>query len=244
MEIDSTLADAYAELGAYRGWVEWDWEGAEQALQQALRLNPNLAAAHQGYSLFLCIMGRAEEALPHIELAVKLNPLEPMMHHFYGQVLGYNGRYNDAIAAYRAALEIAPNLGMALGGLAQTLDRKGKHDEALVVWRKRYADDAELAQAYEDGFERAGYKGAYRAVADLMAEWYGKPGMSVRPYGIANRYLVAGEYDLAIDWFEKAFEELDTNMPYIGGPSKDPLRSYPRFQELLRKMNLPVDEKE
>jgi serine/threonine protein kinase/tetratricopeptide (TPR) repeat protein len=243
LEIDNTLADAYVELAAYRGWVEWDWEGAEQALQQALRLNPNLAAAHQGYSLFLCIMGRAEEALSHIELAVKLNPLEPMVHHFHGQVLGYNRRYDEAIAAYRAALEIAPSLGMALGGLAKTLDRKGMHDEALVIWRKRYADDAELAKAHEDGFEKAGYKGAYRAQADLMVERYGKPGMSVRTYGIASRYLFAGEYDLAIDWFEKAFEEHDTNMPYIGGIG-DPLRSYPRFQELLRKMNLLVDEKE
>jgi hypothetical protein len=49
---------------------------------------------------------------------------------------------------------------------------------------------------------------------------------------------------LAIDWFEKAYEEHDPTLPYLGSPTRDPLRSYPRFQELLRKMNLPVDEKE
>ena len=61
---------------------------------------------------------------------------------------------------------------------------------------------------------------------------------------VALRYLEAGDYDLAIDWYEKAYEEHNPTMPYLGGPDKDPLRSYPRFQDLQRKMNLPVDEKE
>ncbi len=107
-----------------------------------------------------------------------------------------------------------------------------------------YAFDAELTTALEDGFEKAGHKGAYRAVADLMAERYGKPGKSVRAFEISANYIDAGEYDLAIDWLEKAYEEHDPNLPYIGVPYFDPLRSYPRFQDLLRKMNLPVDEKE
>jgi hypothetical protein len=47
-----------------------------------------------------------------------------------------------------------------------------------------------------------------------------------------------------MDWLEKAYKDYDSNLPYIGGPHYDPLRSFPRFQELLRKMNLPVDEKE
>jgi TolB-like protein/predicted Ser/Thr protein kinase len=244
LEIDNTLADPYAMLGAYRCFTEWDWEGAEKACQQALRLNPNLATVHQVYSHLLCIIGRVEEALPHIELAVKLNPLEPMMHQFYGKVLEYHRRYDDAIAAYRTAMELDPNNRRGLGGVAKNLDSKGKHDEALAIYRKRYADDAERTKALENGFDKAGYKGAYRAVADLEAEWYGKPGKRIRAQGVATWYLRAGDYDLAIDWFEKAYEDHNPNMPYIGEPSKDSLRSYPRFQELLRKMNLPVDEKE
>ena len=239
MEIDNTLAEAHAELAAYRFWTEWDWEGAEKEFQQALRLNPNLAMAHQVYSLLLCIMGRAEEALPHIELALKLDPLNPMVHHFYGQVLGYNRSYDDAIAAYRTVLEIEPNHMFSLGGLGRALGKKGKHDERLAIERKRYADDAELTAALEDGFEKAGYQGAYRAMAELMVEWYGKPGKSVRTQKISSYYFDAGDYDLAIDWLEKAYEEHDSNMPYIGSPSREPMRSYPRFQELLRKMGLP-----
>ena len=96
----------------------------------------------------------------------------------------------------------------------------------------------------EDGFEKAGHKGAYRAIADLWVEWYGKLGKSVYAMDIFDSYFIAGNYDLAMDWLEKAYEEYDPNLPYLGLPYYDPLRSYPRFQEILRKMNLPVDDKE
>jgi tetratricopeptide (TPR) repeat protein len=242
LELDNTLAYAYVAMGAYRCWTEWDLEGAEKAYLQALRLDPNRADAHQVYSHLLCFMGRTEEALPHIELGLKLNPLDSIMYQFYGVVLAYHHRYDDAIAAYRTAMELDPNHRRGLGGVAENLDSKGKHDEAFAIYRERYADDAERTKAFEDGFEKAGYKGAYRALADLEANWYGKPGKRVGAQGVATWYLRAGDYDLAIDWFEKAYEDHNPNMLYIGEPSKDPLRSYPRFQDLLRKMNLPVEK--
>jgi pentatricopeptide repeat protein len=183
--------------------------------------------------------------LPHIELALELDPLNPLSHHFYGQVLSYHRRYDDAIAAFRTALEIEPNLRFALGNLANAYGKKGMYDEALAMLRRLYADDAELTKALEDGLEKAGYEGGNRALANLMAEWYGKPGKNAHDAKkISNLYFLAGDYDLAMDWLEKAYEEHNPNMPYIGGPSSDPWRSNPRFQELLRKMNLPVDEKE
>jgi TolB-like protein/Tfp pilus assembly protein PilF len=247
LELDNTLADAHAALGLYRVWHEWDWEGAEKAYQQALRLNPNLADAHQGYSYLLCFMGRIEEALPHIELALELDPLSPVSHFAYGQVLGYyHRRWDDAEAAFRTALEIEPSFAPALGNLTNVLGEKGMYDEVLAIVRKAYAYDAELTKALEDGFNEAGHKGAARAVADLQADRYGKPGKNVSALDIADLYRAADEYDLAIDWLEKAYEEHALSLLYIGGSYSDPLplRSNPRFQDLLRKMNLPVDEKE
>jgi hypothetical protein len=243
LELDNTLAEAHYALGAHKCFHDWDWEGSEKAFQQALRLNPNLADAHQIYSHLLCIMGRTEEALPHIELALKLNPLDPGCHHTYGIVMNFHRRYDDAIAAFRTVLDIEPNFMPAYGSLANALGRKGMDDEALAILRRMPAVDAERIAALENGFKKAGYKGAQRAEADLGAEWHGKPGKSVNAYGIAQRYLRAGDYDLAIDWYEKAYEDHDPGMPYISGIG-EPLRSHPRFQELLRKMNLPVDEKE
>jgi TolB-like protein/tetratricopeptide (TPR) repeat protein len=245
LELDNTLAEAHSSLAGYRCWLEWDWEGAEKEFQQALRLNPNLADAHSGYSYLLCFIGRIEEALPHIELALELDPLSPTIHFSYGQVIGfYHHRWDDAISAFRNALEIEPNFFPALINLCNVLATKGMYDEALAILRKMYAGDVELTKALEDGFEKGGYEGANRAVADLMAEWYGKPGKRVDGMGIATSYLHAGDSDLAIDWLEKAYEEHNLSLPYISGAMGGPFRSNPRFQALLRKMNLPVDEKE
>jgi TolB-like protein len=244
LELDNTLADAYATLAMYRCWYEWDWESAEKAFQQALRLNPNLSGAHASYSHLLCFMGRTEEALPHIELALELDPLDPMTYHFYGFVLRYHRRYDDAIAAFRTAVDMEFNPEFALFGLAEALGEKGMYNEGVAIYWRVYADDAELTKALEDGFEKAGHEGAYRALADLTAEWYGKPGKRVFVIDISIHYLDAGYYDLAIDWLEKAYEEHNPDLPYVGQPLYDPLRSDPRFQDLLRKMNLPMDEKE
>jgi TolB-like protein/Tfp pilus assembly protein PilF len=244
LELDNTLAEAHRALGGYRCWGEWDWEGAEKAFQQALRLNPNLASARRSYSHLLCHMGRMEEAIQHIERALELDPLNSKTHAFYGMVLFYHRRFDDAIAAFRTALDIEPSNWVALGGMCLILYFKGMHDEAFPIYRKVCSNDAEVTKALEDGFEKAGHKGAYRAIADLMAEWYGKPGKSVYAMDVSDHYFIAGNYDLAIDWLEKAYEERDPNLPYLSGPYYDSLRSYPRFQDLLRKMNLPVDEKE
>jgi len=244
LELDNTLADAHSALAAFRCFTEWDWEGAEKEFLQSFRLNPNDSGAHASYSHLLCIMGRKEEALPHIERAIELDPLSPSHYRFYGRILGANRRYDDAIAAFRTAMEMNPNQGrVALGLMIWAYEAKGMYDKAFALARKIWADDAEHTKALEDGFEKAGFKGSTRAVADLLAERYGKPGERVDVMGISGNYLDAGDYDLAIDWLEKAYEEHDPGMPYITRPD-NPLRSYPRFQELLRKMNLPVDEKE
>jgi TolB-like protein/Tfp pilus assembly protein PilF len=243
LELDNTLAEAHERLALYRCWIEWDWEGAEKEYQEALRLNPNLTDAHWGYGYLLCIIGRNDEGLLYIERAMELDPLNPNSYHFYGLALNYHGCYDDAIAAFRTALEIEPNFGASLGALALALFENGMYDENLAIARKLYADNVEFMAAFEDGYEKADPMGAARAFADLMAEQYGKPGKNVSAYEIANTYRVAGEYDLAIDWYEKCYEIHAISLPAISG-FRDPLRSNPRFQELLRKMNLPVELKE
>jgi len=58
---------------------------------------------------------------------------------------------------------------------------------------------------------------------------------------IARLYIEAGDNDLAIEWFEKAYKEHLPNIPYLGLPTHDPLSSDPRFVDLLRRIGLPAD---
>jgi hypothetical protein len=62
----------------------------------------------------------------------------------------------------------------------------------------------------------------------------------VNPSDIAQLYLEAGEKAKALEWLEKGVELRDPNMPYLGVPFYDSLHSEPRFQALLRRMNLPA----
>jgi tetratricopeptide (TPR) repeat protein len=239
LELDNTLAEAHAVLAGHRCWREWDWESAEKEFQQTFRLNPNHSGDLASYSHFLCHMGRTEEALPHIGRALELDALNPMFHAFYGVVLVYNRRFDDALAAARAALDMVPNHPVGHTAMSLALTGKGMSDELLTFHREGLAKNPELAAAFERGLEEGGYEGALRATAELQEEWYGKPGKKVTAWNISLNYLKAGDYDMAIDWLEKAYEDHSPNLPYIGWSIFDPLHSDPRFQDLLRKMNLP-----
>jgi hypothetical protein len=75
-----------------------------------------------------------------------------------------------------------------------------------------------------------------------MAARYEQSGR-VMAVDIAIKYICAGDKARAIDWLEKAYEDRDPNLPYLGKPVWDTARDDPRFQDLLRRMNLPLNTK-
>jgi hypothetical protein len=111
-------------------------------------------------------------------------------------------------------------------------------EEALAEDRKKLAAHPERLNALEQGYAEAGYAGAQRRLADLRARQYGTPG-GPAAYGIALRYLYAGDHDRTLEWLEQAYQDGDGNMPYLGLPIYDGMRSDPRFQDLVERMNLP-----
>jgi tetratricopeptide (TPR) repeat protein len=243
--LDDTLAVTHEALARSRTWTDWDWPGAEVEWGRALELDPNAASTHAGFAHFLAIAGRIDEAVPHSERALELDPFNGKHHAFYAVVLCGARRYDDAIAAAQTAMAMQPGVGVAPGALECAFVSKGLRDEHLALQRERIARDPERVAAFEQGLAEGGYGGAMRAVADLLAEWYasGIPKQAARPPAIASWYLWAGDYDRSIDWLERAYETRNPNLPYAGfNPRYDPLRSDPRFQDLLRRMNLPQAE--
>jgi hypothetical protein len=58
--------------------------------------------------------------------------------------------------------------------------------------------------------------------------------------GFARVYSGLGDKDEAFVWLEKAYEERSTALYYLKvDPIWDPLRSDPRFNDLLRRIGLP-----
>jgi len=107
--------------------------------------------------------------------------------------------------------------------------------------RERLAKDPERLAALERGHAESGFKGALRRDADVRAARYEKSPTRTGTLGLAQRYLMAGDKDKAMLWLERAYENREGNLLYIGRPLWNPLRSDPRFLDLLRRLNLPVE---
>jgi TolB-like protein/tetratricopeptide (TPR) repeat protein/predicted Ser/Thr protein kinase len=243
LELDDTLAEvqfmlALVDLG------EWDWRDSEKAFQQALELNPNYPDARAYYSQLLFMMRRPEEAMVQIEQAMELDPFNTLLRSIYAWDLIYAHRYDDAIDHLRETLRTAPDDWTALSTLRSAYHQKRMYEEALEIWKRSYEarDDQEAEDALVRGYEEGGYSGALSSVAELLIER--SRTTFVTPWQIGTLYTRAGKKDKALEWLEKAFEARDGNLIYLSvDPIFDYLRSDPRFQDLLRKMNLPVEEK-
>jgi len=243
--MDDASAEAHEALAVVRTWTDWDWDGAELEWQRVLELDPNVATAHAYYSHFLAITGRTDEALPHIERALELDPFNALFHGLHSVVLVFDRRYDDALEVARTALTMQPNMNLARNAIRDIYVATGMRDEQLADHRQRNAGDPERVSAFEQGLAEAGHEGALSRAADLLAARYQESGGAAPPgdgpMGIARLYRDAGENDRSIDWLEEAYQVRNPNLPYIGLPVWDPLRSDPRFQDLLRRMNLPTD---
>jgi adenylate cyclase len=169
---------------------------------------------------------------------VELDPFNAMFQAWYGVVLGMEGRDDEALAQFRKALRTDPRLGFARGNIARILFNQGKYADSLAEWKAIFASDRELLGTLAQGFAQSDYRGAMRRVGDIVATRSRTTGLGSA--GASYFYLMAGEKERTLEWLEKAYEAHDGNLPYIvSRPNIDPLRSDPRYQDLLRRMNFP-----
>jgi hypothetical protein len=143
------------------------------------------------------------------------------------------------MALARNALRTSPNDPVGHSILWETLHIKGMYEEALVEAKAFFTGLglAEIAEVMAHGYEQDGYSGAVSFAAETLAAFSQETFIS--PWFISFVYSFAGEKEQALKWLERAYEMKDPNMPYIISACFDILRDDPRFQELLRRMNLP-----
>jgi tetratricopeptide (TPR) repeat protein len=217
---------------------DWDPSAAEEEFKRAIQLNPNYATAHQWYGEFLSFVGRHDEALVESERARQLAPLSLGTNSGVALSLSLARRYDEAIKQLKKTLEIDPNYAIAHYVLAGAYAQTRRFPEAIAEAQKAVSLSggapllvADLASVYAAAGNRAAAK---RLLRDVSRRAY------VPKYHVALAYIALGEHDQAFAWLEKAFEDRSS---YLTGlrvdPKVDPLRSDPRFQALLRRMNFP-----
>ncbi|MFC2141854.1 protein kinase [Acidobacteriota bacterium] len=240
LDLDDTLAEVHYTLGIIRTWSDWDWEGGEQAFKRALEIKPNHAEALVYYSNLLCYMGRLDEALTMAERARQLDPLNSIILTISGSVLEYLHRFDDVIELAHKALRTSPNDPVGHNSLWGSYYMKGMYEESLKSAKALFngLGMAPIAEAMAQGYEEDGYSGAMTSAAEIMVAFSKQTYVS--SYYIAMMYSFAGDKENTIEWLEKGYEMRDPMMPYVSAFTFDLLDDNPRYQDLLRRMNLPL----
>jgi serine/threonine-protein kinase len=241
LALDSTLAEVHYFRAGVLVWTNWDWVAGEEEFRKAMRLNPNFPQGRATYAHFLMIMKRPQEAMGHIEQALVLDPFNPLVRAFYASMLAQLGRHDESIAQFRQVMATVPNMPMALNGIQNVLYNAGRLDEGLTVERSNWAarGNSDVVAALDRGYAEAGYRGAQRRIAEAFAAR--SRAANLAPLGVAGSYVRAGDVDHAMEWLERSYQAHDPSLPYLGiAPVWLPLRGDPRFQDLLRRMKLPL----
>jgi serine/threonine-protein kinase len=239
-ELGGTLAETEAALGQIKLFEEWDWEGGGQALQHALALNPSLPDAQRMYSWYLVLTGRKDEGIAAMKRAIEVDPLTPLWSSDLAWQYWSAGRYQEAMDATQKALELDPNFDQALCWLGFLYAEKGMFKEAIAAHQKLSAVSPRWKWPLVRTYVLAGRKDeAQKMLAELL-EGEPKPRGAWDGWFLPEVYAALGEKDEAFRWLEAAVKERASFIPWMReNPAYAPLRSDPRFQDLVRRMKLP-----
>jgi eukaryotic-like serine/threonine-protein kinase len=237
LEIDDTLAEAHASLAWVKTLYDWDWSGAEREFRRAIAINPSYATAHGWYGVYLWHVGRLGEAVVEEKRALELDPLSLIINRNVGDAFYLARQYDQAIEQYRKTLELPAANPVFHSSLGYAYLQKSMYKEALAEFEKTPAGAVGLGYAYAVTGRRTEAQKALDQFNELSKKRY----LPARNWAIV--YAGLGEKDKAFEWLEKAYAERSLGGPFLTlgikvEPLYDPLRSDPRWIDLLRRMNL------
>jgi TolB-like protein/predicted Ser/Thr protein kinase len=244
LELDATLAYPHAVLGSNYMEYDWDFAGGEAEYKKALELDPSDAGAHWLYAFDLALLGgREQEAVAEINRAHQLDPMSAVISAWVGVIHIKARRFDEAIAVCKRVANEIPTFAVVRSYLAQAYWGKRMYPQVIEEWKafgQLTGDprESDFASALKQGFSSAGWKGALNKGIEVR-QAQRKTGYT-SAYAIAQLYADLGDKDKAFRWLNTACQERDSSLEGLKTDFLlDPLRSDPRFAELVRKVGLP-----
>ena len=242
LRLDPELGEAHSPQAAVLWLYDWQWPEAQMEFKRSLALNPAHPTASHWFAECLMTMGRHSEAIARMKSSQDLDPLSLIISVAIGWAFYMAGQYEAAIEQLHRTVEMDPNYPVTYWILGLTLRKMGRHELAIAEGEKGVKLSggsalmrAALAQTLATTDRR---KDALQILDDLTTlskEKY------VSPYFFAGIHVGLGEDDRAIEYLEKSYEEHSHWLIYLHiDPSMDRMRSNPRFQDLLRRIGLPL----
>src|SRR5713101_1931757 len=241
LQLDPQLAEAHSVLASVYYSYDWDFEAAEREFQRALALGQNDPTAHLWFSHYCIVRNRLEQALEENSRTLALDPVSPLFNTERAEIY-YNGRqYDSAIAQSRRVIDQYPTYPLAYIWLGSAYREKRMYKEALEQFLqgvKFSGNRPAMLALYGHALAVSGdAAGARKVLADL--QHLAQSGYVSSLY-FAGVYTGLGEKQTALDWLDKAYKERNDRLVYLNvDPMADPLRSEPRFRDLMKRLHLP-----
>ena len=237
---DKDFAEAHAALSFLEAMSEYRWIQALSGFETALRLNPACARTYFWRAWVFHCLGRAERAVADARRAVELDPLFTLFHHAVALCYLSAGQCDKAVEQSLQILDIDPNYAIGMAVLGEAYSLMGRHEEAIALLEK--ARNLLPVGYFVLGFLGWVYvRGGRPADAErLLAELEEKRRRQYFSAGtLALVALAVGHVEAAFAWMDTAIRERDPNLPeLIRTLQFQPLHADPRYQDILRRMNL------
>ena len=239
IELDPSLAEPHASLAATKLFGDWDFSAAATEFKQAIALNPNLAPAHLWYSYYLEFREQLDEAVDESERARDLDPFDLYANERLGQALYHARRYDDALRQLQRTVEMFPDWGERLyWEMAEVYEQKRMFAEAVGARQHALSlNNDRNVTALGEAYKRGGYRGYLLKRIQTLEQ--GPHQTFTFPY-LAHLYATLNDEPHAMSYLERAYEEHNLAVLFMRtAPELDPIRSSPRFRELVRRIGLP-----
>jgi TolB-like protein/DNA-binding winged helix-turn-helix (wHTH) protein/Tfp pilus assembly protein PilF len=243
LQLDDTLAEAHTVLARIGQEDEWDWAAAEREYRRAIELNPSYATARIRYAMYLYAMSRFEEAVVEAKRAQQLDPVSPFVNTWAGAAYMQAGLLAEGMASCRKALELDPTYWDASLILARTSVAQRNYAQAIAELRKATALGQQqplILGALAHAYARAGQRGEALKLVSAMKRIEAEERRYMPPFGLIWAYAVLDK-DQAFAYLETSYQRRPPRMVWVSvDPLLEPLRSDPRFKDLVRRIGLPT----
>jgi tetratricopeptide (TPR) repeat protein len=240
LELDPRLAEAHAVLGNVAMSYDWDFSTAEKELKTALDLNPNYSTAHEWYAHLLMVEGRYDEALAESHHLLELDPDTLLFKSVRAETLYYARRYDEAISESLRSVKTHPDFVLASYWLGCAYREKKMYPEAIDAFsraRTMTNDYPFMVMAYGHAQALAGNTAEARKALNTLTQM--QKTRLVPDLYLAAIHVGLGEKDEAFNLLGIAYQKREDRLIYLRvEPMADPLRSDPRFAQLLAKIGV------
>jgi eukaryotic-like serine/threonine-protein kinase len=240
LALDETFPYAAFVDGVIKFFYDWDLKTAEAAFRRATELDPGDSRAYQCLGLLFAAQGRLEDGLAPATHSVKLDPLRLINSQSTALIHFWMGKDQEVIEESQRALEVDPKFLHISVIPGEVHLAHARFQEAVQVFERTVRDSdghpfalGFLAHAYA----RAGLQAEAEKVLHSLQEMAGKGYVPAYPMALA--YIGLDQKDRAFEWLNKAIDGREGQMLYLKvSPIYNPLRSDPRFQDILRRVGL------